>query len=419
MGFMDFMKGKKDKESSKGQSIVDAFKQKHGKNTEPFANKEEMKEAFDNLVNSAMYQASTAFIKKTNVTTTLTKEAEAFAARAFPVLKNNSKVFKKVVSSIAILLFTAALSSCNADSKCLYCKEHNIDHDLYGDSYVEVSQGEPSGEDKYWVGGNKYPGNNGITSKPSDDKGHDYENKEDNDVTIEDNDKVQEEDNVVGGNGAVVEGNNNETIVVNGNVYYIYNEYNQVINVGDVNNPQGLTQEQFNKLMEILKELGLGSKDEVSKDETSKDDESSAPEKDPEVEEPEDNNQGGNGNQGNENVGSNGNQVAPEDMNAVDKFVSNSAWGIGKNVQVLRMYTKDLTMYDNVYPLGKAVDVYFDLSDGTTIAIPFDINVFNMINGGEGFVVERENLGQPSIVQSLSDMTYLYTHGQLPQGPTA
>ena len=59
------------------------------------------------------------------------------------------------------------------------------------------------------------------------------------------------------------------------------------------------------------------------------------------------------------------------------------------------------------------------MSDGTTIAIPFDINVFNMINGGEGFVVERENLGHPSIVQSWSDMTYLYTHGQLPQGPTA
>lgn len=383
MGFMDFMKGKK----SKGQAIVDAFEKKHGKNIEPFANKEEMEAAYANLESSARYHISTAFSNNT-YGPTLKEEVEAFGKR-MPMLK------KKVYPLIAAALLSTVLSSCGTNMECLYCKEHNIDHDHYGDSYVEVSQGEPAWEDNVyvdpdldWVGGNKYP----ATSEPSDDKGHDYGKKEDNDITIEDNDKVQEEDNAVGGNGAVVEGNKNETIVVNGDVYYIYNEYNQVINVGDVNNPQGLTQEQFNKLMEILKELGLGSKDEVSKDETSKDDESSTPEKDPE-EEPEDNNQGSNGNQGNENVGDNGNQVAPEDMNAVDKFVCDYIQS-KEPVKVTRMYAEKPVAdgMTNTENIGKTVDVIFELSNNESVRISCEINVFNQFEKGQGFVYDRNKI---------------------------
>ena len=95
MGFFD---SKKDMES-KLQAIIDdaLIKAKHGenKNIEPFANKEEMKEAFANLVNSVKYHVSTAFSKKTYVTTTLKEEVEDFLTRVIPLLTNNGKVFKK------------------------------------------------------------------------------------------------------------------------------------------------------------------------------------------------------------------------------------------------------------------------------------------------------------------------------------
>ena len=76
---------KKDKES-KVRAILDAIKQKYLKNTEPFANKEEMKGAFDNLVNSAHQHINTDTFSNNTYETTLMEEAEAFGKR-MPTLK--------------------------------------------------------------------------------------------------------------------------------------------------------------------------------------------------------------------------------------------------------------------------------------------------------------------------------------------